>query len=182
MLKPRFLYGLLALLLSTFPAHGAKFTVKDISNQQWCLHSMLPLSAEVQAALCSTYPQGTVRVTITPEPEELPVRCYDNGQSGSFCMYSADFYVAAYYRGKWLTKKGYTWTPVDISYLPATTAWPPWGGTTSMSYDFYVGEVDLDTSKTVLPPAGLEVWAGIVPSGSTVFAPEQVAKIYPVTP
>jgi len=171
---------LVAPLLLILPASAAKFEVVDKSNEKWCFNTAQPIPANSPIPQCSFFPSGTVRVTITPEPGELPTKCYDNGNNGNFCMYSANLYIAAYYRGKWLVKNSYTWTPADISQIPATTAWPPWGGTHSMAYDVYAGEIDLNTSKAVPPPEGLEVWVGISPAGRSEFTPGTVARIYPV--
>jgi hypothetical protein len=170
---------LLAPLLLAHPATAAKFAVKGISGEQWCWKAMQ--QAFPFDSLCSTYPVGTVSVVITPEPGELPIKCYDSGNGGNFCMYSADFYIAAHYRGKWFTKSGYAWTEVDISKIPATTAWPPWSGTGSMGYEIGAGEINLNTSQVDSPPEGFEVYVGITPAGSTVFAPNMVTKVYPVS-
>lgn len=172
---------LLMAFLPVYPATAAKFEVMDVSGEEWCLRAIQPLPADSLASLCSKYLPGTSRVIVTPEPGELPTKCYDNGNNGNFCMYSANFYIAARHQGKWLVKNGYAWTPVDISQIPATTAWPPWGGTHSMAYDVYTGEIDLNTSKAVPPPEGFEVWVGIAPAGNAVFTPSMVARVYPVT-
>lgn len=175
---------LLAPLLSVCPATAAKFAVKDISDKQWCWPAAFLQAMQASHPLlpqCTTNPVGTVELVITPEPGELPIKCYDSGNNGNFCMYSADFYIAAYYREAWFNKTGYAWTPVDILRIPAVTAWPPWAGTGSMGYEINVGELNLNTGKFDPPLEGIEVYAGIAPAGSAVFAPGMVAKIYPVS-
>jgi len=178
---------LLAPLLLAHPATAARFAVKDLSGEQRCLPTaFLPFLQTIQSAypsasLCSNYPVGTVSVVITPEPGELPIKCYDNGNNGNFCMYSANLYIAAHYRGKWFTKSGYAWTEVDISKIQPRTAWPPWSGTGSMGYDIEAGELNLNTSKVDPPPEGFEVYVGITSADSTIFAPSMVAKVYPVS-
>lgn len=175
---------LLALLLLTSPAMAAKFVVKDVSGEPACVpaafvQSLVPGFYGDQ--YCNPNPAGTVEVIVTPEPGELPIACYDNGSGGKFCMYSAGFYIAAYYQGQWMTKTGYAWTPVDMSQIQPNGYWPPWSGTTSMGYLIEVGELNLNTSMFDPPLAGIEVYFGLAPAGKPVFTPNMVAKVYPVS-
>ncbi len=177
----RYALLLLLALLPVHPAIAAKFEIIDVSGEKWCLRTIQPLLADsFTPPLCSKYLPGTSRVIVTPDPGELPVKCYDNGNNGNFCMYSANLYIAARYQGRWLVKSGYGWTPVELSQIPSTTAWPLWSGTGSMAYDIFAGEIDLNTSKAVPPPEGFEVWVGINPAGSTSFTPAMVARVYPL--
>jgi len=164
--------------------NGGEVRSKGCIRPAMVLACGIPASDAIEppSPQCSTNPVGTVELVITPEPGELPIKCYDSGNNGNLCMYSADFYIAAHYRGAWFNKTGYAWTPVDISRIPAVTAWPPWSGTGSMGYEINVGELNLNTSKFDPPPEGFEVYAGIAPAGSAAFAPGMVAKVYPVPP
>lgn len=171
---------LLAALLADTTAMAAKFEVKDVSGQQSCLPAAFPLVDFPLATRCYPLPAGTVEVVITPEPGELPIKCYDNFRGGEFCTYAADFYVVARHDGQWLTRNTYAWEPVDIAQLPATTQWPPWGGTTSMGYVVYASGIHWDDCcKMIPPPEDFEVWVGLTPIGSPSFAPELVHKVYP---
>lgn len=167
----------LAGALCVQAANATKFEIKDISGERWCLNANVP--ADYPIPMCSSYLPGTIRVIITPEAGELPVKCY--GASGNSCLYSADLYVVAVYQGKFFIMGGYAWRPADISEIPATTAWPPWSGTGSLAYDVFTGEIDLNTGKPILPPDGFEVWVGISPAGSRIFSPGMVARIYPTS-
>lgn len=167
-------------LLSILGAHSAtaaEFAVKDVSGESWCLNA---LPTAIGGALCSSYLPGSLRITVTPEAGELPVACFGDGRGGKHCSYAARIFFAARHGDGWYAKNTYGWEPVDISRLQATTKWPPWSGTASMTYDLHVGAIDLATSQGVPPPEGLEVFIGLAPEGSMVFKPGLVARIYPV--
>lgn len=169
------------------PAAAAKFSVKDLSGTPNCSYwNAIGANGTHPEPSCYPNPDGTLEVTITPEPDELPVNCHDAsgriviGNTGSFCTYAASFYVAANYRGHWFVKPGYVWTPVEIANISPATQWPLWSGTKSMAYIVHVGELNLNTGSFDPPFPGLEVYVAIAPLGAPSFSPAMVAKVYPV--
>jgi hypothetical protein len=176
----------LTALLTTLPATAAEFAVKDLSGTETCLPEEFwegLLATFPSAARCYPQPVGTIEIVITPAAGELPVECHDNGQGGQFCMYAADVVLAARYQNQWYAKTtSYSWTPADdLSQLPAASHWAPWGETASLSYQFYVSPIDLNTSQFVALPEGTEVYVGIAPAGTRSFTAKTVAKIWPVS-
>lgn len=173
----------LAAMLAVLPATAAEFAVKDLSGEEFCLPEAFGESFSPAVARCAPHPTGTIEVVITPAAGELPIKCYDSEVSGKFCVYAADVYLAAQYQGQWYAKTTYTWMPVDdLSQIPASSHWAPWGGTGSLGYLFYLSNIDLNTSQVVALPEGAEVYVGIAPAGSRSFTAKTVARIYPVPP
>jgi len=163
-------------------ATAADFAIKDLSGEQSCISEAFVEALRQtfpEIGRCSSNPIGTVEVIITPEPGELPIQCHEY-EERSFCMYSADIYMAAHYQGQWLAKTGYVWTPVDLAKLQPTSHWGPWGGTSRQWSTFYVADLDLNTGRHVPPPEGFEVYVGIAPPGGPNFTLRSVAKIWPV--
>lgn len=161
------------------PARAAEFVVEAVSDVPICDHPFVLLAGTPG---CIAHWPATVRVTITPMPGELPVKCHDDGEGGNFCLYAADLYVAGYYRGQWYAKQGYGWMVVDdVTDIPPVTAWPPWSGTGSFIYDVSGGSVDLETSRALPPPDGAEVYVALVPAGSKNFSAELTKKVYPLS-
>lgn len=161
------------------PAMSATFSVKDISGQQECTPFSQFQAPKSTAAQCSTHPQGTVKVDITPDAGEFPTACY-GFDSGKFCSYAANIYVTARYQSNWYSKLGYTWLKTDIASLAPAVAWPIWSGIGTASYILNVGELNLTTGKFDPPLSGIEVYVGLAPSSGPVFSPNTVAKIYPI--
>ncbi len=173
--------GLAALCLALAlagPARAAEFVVEALSDAPICDHPFILLSGTPG---CIAHLPATVRVTITPAPGELPVKCQDDGAGGSFCLYAASLYVAGYYRGQWYAKQGYGWKLVDdVADMTPVTAWPPWSGMGSFTYDVSGGSVDLETSRALPPPEGAEMYVTLVPVGSKIFSAGLTKKVYPV--
>ncbi len=168
------------LLVSALPAVAAKFVVQDVSGQQQCLPAaflQMLKSGGGDPAPCWSYPAGTVQVTITPAPGELPVQC-DGARSGALCAYAANFYIAAYYQGSWRVKSPYAWTPIDLSQITPVTQWPIFDG--RFSDIIYVADLDLNTSRFDPPPSDIDVYVALATMGVTNFAPNLVVQVYPV--
>lgn len=179
MLKTIFKMCLTYMLVGlVFPAMAATFSVVDLSGKQDC-STMTGITSLNIVDTCSLNPPGTVQVNITPQAGEFPTTCH-NFDSGSFCAYNANFYVAARYQNSWYSKPRYTWTPITPDQLAPTISWPLFAGTGTMSYVVRVGELNTNTGRFDLPLPGIEVYVGIAPFGSPVFTPNTVKQIYPV--
>lgn len=171
--------ALLIAWWATAPAWAAKFTVADLTGKQWCFGKEEAWPKDSIIPRCSDYLPGTVGITVTPEPGELPIQCHGDFQGGEFCTYAADIYVVARHNGQWLIKNSDAWKAVDIAQLAPVTKWPPWSGTTSLGYHVDVAAIDLSSGRAIPPPAGFEVWVGLTPAGSKSFAPGLIKQVYP---
>lgn len=184
-MKPSAIPGAIATMicLCCGAANAADLLIEDRSTPEFVCDIPVLEGPLAGACLAGRGPL-TFAMTITTQPDEFEFQCVAERR----CAPGYETYVVALYQGRpyLLAQEGWQLLPADLDVARPSFAWraPSSAAITDAAAPYAnVFRLDLGLNRqgadlTKLPEDG-EIYVGISPVGSKVFAPTSVWKIWP---